>query len=91
MDVIGLFFFTSQHVLELTAIQFRTFLEAQHKAVKDILANRPRKDFYLLSDDFLQFSDGSGSRCIPSVLHVAPKKEIWGLRSGCEIPTKNQS
>ena len=46
MIVIGLFFFILEHVLEMTTIQLRAFLEeveAQHKVVKYILTNRPRK------------------------------------------------
>ena len=77
MIVIGLFFLILEHVLEMTTIQLRAFLEAQHKVVKDILTNRPRNGSYLLPDGFLQFSDGSGSPCIHSVLQVAPKEEIW--------------
>ena len=44
---------TLELVLEMTTIQLRAFLEAQHEAVHDVLAQGPRNGSHLLPDGFL--------------------------------------
>ena len=44
----------------MTTIQIRAFLEAQHEAVHDVLAQGPRNGSHLLPDGFLQDGDGPG-------------------------------
>ena len=42
MRATSLFLCTLEHVLEMTTIQLRAFLEAQHEVVDDVPAYRPR-------------------------------------------------
>ena len=44
---------TLEHVLEMTTIPLRAFLEAHHEAVHDVLAQGPMKGSHLLPDSFL--------------------------------------
>ena len=44
----SLFLCTLEHVLEMTTIQLRAFLEAQHEAIHDVPAHRPRNGSHSL-------------------------------------------
>ena len=44
----SLFLCTLEHVLEMATIQLRTFLEAQHEAIYDVPAHRPRNGSHSL-------------------------------------------
>ena len=58
MMVTSPFLCTLEHVLEMTTIQLRAFLEAQHEAVHDVLAQGPRNGSHLLPDGFLELGGG---------------------------------
>ena len=58
---ISLFSCTLEHVLEMTTIYLREFIEAQHEVVHDVTAQRSRNDsHHLLPDGFLEVGDGLG-------------------------------
>ena len=57
---ISLFLCSLEHVLEMTTIQLRAFLETQHEVIHDALAHRPRNGSHLLTDGFLEVGDGPG-------------------------------
>ena len=50
MMVTSLFLCALEHVIEMTTIQFRAFLEAQHEAVHDVHAQRPAPCSHRLPD-----------------------------------------
>ena len=59
MMVISLLLCTLEVVLEMTTMQLRAFLEAQHEVVHDVIAQRTRNgSHHLLSDGFLEVCDG---------------------------------
>ena len=62
MITISLSLYTLEHLLEMTTIQLRAFLEAHHEVVRDVLAHahRPRNGSHILPDGFLGVSDDPG-------------------------------
>ena len=56
----GLFLCTLEHVLEMTTIQLRALLEAQHEVVHDAIAQGPKNCSHLLPDGFIEVGDGPG-------------------------------
>ena len=60
MITISLSFYTLEHLLEVTTIQLRAFLEAHHEVVRDVLAHRSRNGSHILPDGSLGVSDGPG-------------------------------